>query len=109
MQELKRTIDGARFFEDNDSYAFFKLALQEHEYLPPAISSAAVARARNDFEGLRQKSEDSITDHISEFRRLYESLLKARGPDGGTPYIRTWTSICATFYSTVCTDRYGED
>ena len=87
VQDLKRTADGARFFGDNDSYSCFKLAIQEHEYLPPAISSAAVARARDDFEGLRQRSEDTITDHISEFRRLYEALLKARGPDGGSPYM----------------------
>ena len=87
IQDLKRTSDGARFFEDNDSYSSFKLAIQEHEFLPPAIFSAAVARAREDFEGLRQKSEDSITDHLTEFRRRHEALLKARGPDGGPPYM----------------------
>lgn len=87
VQDLKRTVEGARAFDDNDSYAFFKLAIQEHEYLPPTISSAAVARAREDFEGLRQRSEDTITDHVSEFRRRYEALLKARGPDGGSPYM----------------------
>ena len=87
VQDLKRTPDGARCFDEHDSYGFFKLAIQEHEYLPPAISSAAVARARDEFEGLRQKSEDTITEHVNEFRRRLDALLKARGPDGGSPYM----------------------
>ena len=87
VHDLKRTADGARAFDTHDAYAFFKLAIQEHEYLPPAISSAAVARARDEFERLQQKSEDTITEHVNEFRRRLEALLKARGPDGGSPYM----------------------
>ena len=87
VQDLKRTEEGAALFEDHDAYGFFKLAITEHEYLPPAISSAAVARAKEDFEGLRQKSEDGITEHVNEFRRRLEALVKARGPDGGSPYL----------------------
>ena len=87
VQDLKRTAEGADLFTKHDAYGFFKLAIQEHEYLPPSISSAAVARAKDEFEKYQQKSEDSITEHINEFRRRYEALLKARGPDGGSPYM----------------------
>ena len=86
IQELKRIKEGETFFNDHDSYNFFKLAIKEHEYLPPDISSAAVARAKEDFESLRQKAEDSFTDHFNEFRRRYEVLLKTRGKDTGIPY-----------------------
>ena len=81
IQEHKRIPEGEVFFNDHYSYNFFKLAIQQHEYLPPDTSSAAVARARDDFEGLRQKAEDSFTDHFNEFRRRYEVLLKTRGKD----------------------------
>ena len=87
VQDLKRTPEGAQLYSNHDSYGFFKLAIQEHEYLPPAISSAAVARAKEDFEKYRQKAEDSLTEHINEFRRRYEALLKVRGPEGGSPYM----------------------
>ena len=87
MQDLKRSAEGAEYFTKHDSCNFFKLAIQEHEYLPPSISSAAVARAKEDFEKYQQKSEDSLTEHINEFRRRYEALLKARGPNGGSPYM----------------------
>ena len=87
VHDLKRTPEGGKYFDEHDSYGFFKLAIQEHEYLPPTISSAAVARARDDFEGLRQKSEDTITEHANEFRRRLDTLLKVRGPDGGSPYM----------------------
>ena len=86
IQELKRLKEGESFFNDHDSYNFFKLAIKEHEYLPPDISSAAVARGKEDFEGLRQRAEDSFTDHFNEFRRRYEVLLKTRGKDVGNPY-----------------------
>ena len=46
----------------------------------------AFARARDDFEGLRQKAEDTFTDHFNEFRRRYEVLIKTRGTDSGVPY-----------------------
>ena len=58
----------------------------EHEYLPPAMSFAAVARAKDEFEKLQQKTEDSLTEHVNEFRRRLENLIKIRGPDGGSPY-----------------------
>ena len=86
IQELKRIPEGEQYFNDHDSYDFFKLAIKEHEYLPPDISSAAVARAKEDFEGLRQKVEDSFTGHFNEFRRRYEVLFKTRGKDSGVPY-----------------------
>ena len=86
IQELKRITEGETYFNNHDSYNFFKLAIKEHEYLAPDISSAAVARAKDDFEGLRQKAEDSFTDHFNEFRRRYEVLVKTRGKDTGTPY-----------------------
>lgn len=67
---------------------FFKLAIQ-HEYLPPSISSAAVARAKDEFEKYQQKSEDSITEHINEFRRRYVALLKERGEADPPTWIST--------------------
>ena len=45
-----------------------------------------MARAKEDFESLRQKAEDSFTDHFNEFRRRYEVLIKTRGKDTGVPY-----------------------
>ena len=86
VQDLKRTKEGAKYFEEGDSFNFMQLAVREHEYLSPAISSAAVARAKDDFESLRQRSEDSITEHVNEFRRKLEVYLKARGPDQPSPY-----------------------
>ena len=50
------------------------------------MSSAAISRAKNEFEKMQQKSEDSLTEHINEFRRRYENVIKTRGVDGGTPY-----------------------
>ena len=86
MQHLKRTKEGAKYFEEGDSINFLRLAVKEHEYLSPDISSAAVARAKDDFESLRQRSEDSITEHVNEFRRKLKVYLKARGPDQPSPY-----------------------
>ena len=86
VQELKRTKEGAKFFEEGDSFNFMQLAIKEHEYLSPDISSAAVARAKDDFESLRQRSEDFITEHVNEFKRKLEVYLKARGPGQASPY-----------------------
>ena len=35
VHDLKRTAEGGSAFDTHDSYAFFKLAIQDHEYLPP--------------------------------------------------------------------------
>ena len=86
VQDLRRSPEGSRLFADHDAYGFFKLAIIEHDYLPPAMSSAALSRAREDFEKLQQKSEDTLTEHINEFRRRLEHLIKIRDPDGGSPY-----------------------
>ena len=86
VQELKRTKEGAKYFEEGDSFNFMQLAIKEHEYLSPAVSSAAVARAKDDFESLRQRSEDFITEHVNEFKRKLEVYVKARGPDQPSPY-----------------------
>ena len=86
VQDLKRTDDGRQFFDDHDAYSFFKLAIQEHDYLPPSMSSAAISRAKEEFEKMQQKSEDTLTEHINEFRRRYENVLKIRGVEGGIPY-----------------------
>ena len=86
VQDLKRSSYGRLFFDEHDAYSFFKLAIQEHEYLPPSMSSAAISRAKDEFEKMQQKSEDSLTEHINEFRRRYENVIKTRGVDGGTPY-----------------------
>ena len=86
VQELKRTKEGAKYFEEGDSFNFMQLAIKEHEYLSPAVSSAAVARAKDDFESLRQRSEDFITEHVNEFKRKLEVYVKARGPDQPFPY-----------------------
>ena len=82
VQYLKRTKEGAKFFEEGDSFNFMQLAVKEHEYLSPDVSSAAVARAKDDFESLRQRSED----YINEFKRKLEVYLKARGPGHPSPY-----------------------
>lgn len=87
MQELKRTERGAAIHADHDAYSLFKFAIEEHEFLPPTISSAAVARAKADFEGLRQSASDSIVEHINEFKRRLEVYLKARGADEKSPYL----------------------
>ena len=86
VQDLKHSTDGALFFDNHDAYNFFKLAIQEHDYLPPSMFSAAISRAKDEFEKMQQKPEDTLTEHIIEFRRRYENVLKIRGADGGTPY-----------------------
>ena len=85
VQDLKRSDQGSSFFADHDAYNFFKLAIREHAHLPDTISAAAVTRAKEQLEGLRQKSEDTITEHVNEFRRRLEVLQQAKGsaPDAG--------------------------
>ena len=87
IQDLKRSPEGSALYHNHDAYGLFKLAILEHDYLPPSMSSAALSRAKTDFESLQQKSEDSLTEHINEFRRRPENLIKIRGPDGGSPYM----------------------
>ena len=87
IQDLKRSPEGSALYHNHDAYGLFKLAILEHDYLPPSMSSAALSRAKTDFESLQQKSEDSLTEHINEFRRRLENLIKIRGPDGGSPYM----------------------
>ena len=87
VQDLKRSEKGAKCFQEGDSLGFFNLALKEHEYLTPTISSAAVARTKEEFEGLRQKSEDTLLQHVNEFRRRLEVYVKARGPGLPAPYV----------------------
>ena len=67
VEELRRSEEGEALFNACDSLGFLNMAVNEHEYLTPSISSAAVARTEDEFEGLRQKSEDSIIEHINEF------------------------------------------
>ena len=86
IQDLKRSPEGAKLFQEGDALGFFNLAIKEHEYLTPTISSAAVARLKDEFEGLRQKSEDSLLEHVNEFRRRLEVLTKARGAGIPPPY-----------------------
>ena len=86
VQDLKRSTEGRKLFQECDSLGFFNLALKEHEYLTPTISAAAVARAKDEFENLRQKSEDTIIEHVNEFRRRLEVYIKARGPGSASPY-----------------------
>ena len=38
VQDLKRTPNGARYYNQHDSYGFFKLAIQEHVSLFPSVS-----------------------------------------------------------------------
>ena len=68
---------GDKYFEEHDAYNFLKLAIQEHAHLPATISAAAVTRAKEQLEGLRQKSEDTITENVNEFRRRLEVLQQA--------------------------------
>ena len=86
VDELRRTKQGEALFNACDALGFLNLAIKEHEYLTPAISSAAVARTKDEFEGLRQKSEDSIIEHTNEFMRRLEVHIKARGERAPYPY-----------------------
>ena len=86
VQDLKRSPEGAAFFADHDAYNFFKLAIAEHAYLPTTISAAAVSRAKEQLENLRQKSEDTITEHVNEFRRRLEVLQQAKGSAADAGY-----------------------
>ena len=65
VDEMRRSKQGEALFNACDSLGFLNLAIKEHEYLTPAISSTAVARTKDEFEGLRQKSEDSIIEHTT--------------------------------------------
>ena len=86
VQDLKRSEQGSAFFAEHDAYNFFKLAIAEHAHLPATISAAAVTRAKEQLEGLRQKSEDTITEHVNEFRRRLEVLQQAKGSDADAGY-----------------------
>ena len=86
VEELRRSKEGEALFNACDSLGFFNLAVKEHEYLTPSISSAAVARTKDEFEGLRQKSEDSIIEHTNEFARRLDVHIKARGEGAPYPY-----------------------
>ena len=86
VEELRRSKEGEALFNACDSLGFFNLAVREHEYLTPSISSAAVARTKDEFEGLRQKSEDSIIEHTNEFARRLDVHIKARGEGAPYPY-----------------------
>ena len=54
--------------------------MREHQCLSP------VARAKDDFELLRQRAEHSIIEHVNEFRGRLEVYVKARGPGQVSPY-----------------------
>ena len=86
IQDLRRSLEGSKSFDEHDAYGFFKLAIQDHEYLPPSLSSAAISRAKEDFEKMQQIPEDTLTEHINEFRRRLDNVLKIRGAEAGTPY-----------------------
>ena len=86
VQDLKRSKEGSKFYEECDAYNFLQLAMKEHQYISPGVLSAAVARAKDEFERYRQKSEDSITQHVNEYRRKLEVYVKARGPGQPSPY-----------------------
>ena len=86
VEELRRSKEGEALFNACDSLGFYNLAVKEHEYLTPSISSAAVARTKDDFEGLRQKSEESIIEHTNEFARRLDTYIKARGEGASYPY-----------------------
>ena len=86
VDELRRSKEGEALFNACDALGFLNLAVKEHEYLTPVISSAAVARTKDEFEGLRQKSEDSIITHVNEFMRRLDVHIKARGSDAPYPY-----------------------
>ena len=79
VQDLRLSVEGGKYFEEHDAYNFFKLAIKEHAHLPDTISAAAVTRAKEQLEGLRQKSEDTIAEHANEFRRRLEVLQQAKG------------------------------
>ena len=86
VEEMRRSKEGEALFNACDALGFLNLAVKEHEYLTPAISSAAVARTKDEFEGLRQKSEDSIIEHANEFLRRLDVHVKARGEGSPYPY-----------------------
>ena len=86
VQDLRRSTEGGKFFDEHDAYNFFKLAIKEHAYLPDTISAAAVSRAKEQLETLRQKSEDTITEHVNEFRRRLEVLQQAKGSTADAGY-----------------------
>ena len=86
VQDLKRSPEGTTFFNEHDAYNFFKLAIKEHAHLPSTISAAAVTRAKEQLESLRQKSEDTITEHVNEFRRRLEVLQQAKGSEAYAGY-----------------------
>ena len=64
VQDLKRSPEGSKYFKECDSFNFLRLAMKEHQYLSPAVLSAAVARAKDDFERFKQGPADSIIEHV---------------------------------------------
>ena len=57
------------------------------DVVPFFMNTCLQPSPRQPWQERERTSKETITDHITELRKLYEALLKARGQDEGTSYM----------------------
>ena len=79
VDDIKRTEEGAKAYAARDAFQFLQLAMETHDFVPAQISDRACQNAQARFEGYRQPSASSISEHLNEFRRRLDYYCKVRG------------------------------
>ena len=79
VDDIKRTEEGAKAYAARDAFQFLQLAMETHDFVPAQISDRACQNAQARFEGYRQPSPSSISEHLNEFRRRLDYYCKVRG------------------------------
>ena len=79
VEDVKRTEEGAKAYDARDAFAFLRLAMETHDFVPAQISDRACQNAQSRFETYRQPPSASISEHLNEFRRRLDYYCKVRG------------------------------
>ena len=79
VEDVKRTPEGARAYEQQDAFTFLRLAMESHDFVPAQISDRACQNAQLRFESYRQPASATIAEHLNEFRRRLDYYCKVRG------------------------------
>ena len=79
VEDIRRTEQGAKAYEEQDALTFLNLAMETHDYIPTQISDRACQNAQTRFETFRQAASSPISDHINEFKRRLDHYCKIRG------------------------------
>ena len=79
VEDVKRIPEGARAYEQKDAFAFLRLAMESHDFVPAQISDRACQNAQLRFESYRQPASATISEYLNEFRRRLDYYCKVRG------------------------------